>query len=358
MAGRRALPLRTRVLVLAGVTALVPVLLLGLALAGALPIGSPWALAAVLAVHLGFSAALAWGAARSVTAPLERLGAEAERIARGELEAPVADVGRDEVGRLGRALEAMRAGLRDHVRLVAQNARLVERDAARAARLRDVLEAQEGERRRVARELHDETSQSLAAVALAVDRAEEALREGRPPALAEVRTLALRTLEEVERIVRDLRPAALDDLGFASAVQAIADRELGRRGVAVRCELDGALDGRLSREAETALFRMLQEALGNAAKHARASQVLVEVLASEGEVVASVEDDGVGFDPALAPRGSGRGGFGLLGLRERAELLGGAVLVDSTPGQGTRVEIRLPLAPGGGDRGAVAGEGT
>ncbi|MFO0581405.1 MAG: HAMP domain-containing sensor histidine kinase [Anaeromyxobacter sp.] len=356
MARPRALPLRTRVLVLVAVTALVPVALLGLVLSGAVPVASGRALAAVLVLHLGFAAALAWGAARSVTAPLERLGADAERIARGELGAPVADVGLDEVGRLGRALERMRAGLEDHVRLVAENAALVARETARAGRVREVLEAQEGERRRVARELHDETSQSLAALAIGIDRAAEAVREGRDPALGEVKGLALRTLDEVERIVRDLRPGALDDLGFASAVQAVADRELALRGVQVRCELDEGVEGRLPREAETAVFRMLQEAIGNAARHARASQVLVQVEARDGALVASVEDDGQGFDPA-APRDPGRrGGFGLVGLRERAELLGGAVRIESAPGQGTRVEITVPL-PGAGPR-PVAGERT
>jgi signal transduction histidine kinase len=355
MARRRVLSLRARVLVLVAVTAAVPVVLVASFAAGRPPL-APWQAAGLLAVHLGFSAALAWGAARSVTRPLDRLGEEAERIAGGALDAPVADVGRDEVGRLGRALERMRAGLLDHVALEREHARLAALEEARAARLREVLEAQEGERRRVARELHDETAQGLAALALGLDRAGEVLRGGGDPgpALAEARALALRTLEEIQCIVRDLRPAALDDLGLASAIRALAERELGGRGVAARVEIGDGLEAGLAPEVETAVFRMVQEAIGNAGRHAQASHVLVELDLRGGEVVASVEDDGVGFE---ASPGARRSGFGLLGLRERAELLGGSVAITSAPGEGTRVEITLPLERAGEERGAGAGEG-
>ena len=133
----------------------------------------------------------------------------------------------------------------------------------------------------------------------------------------------------------------LDDLGLASAVRWYADRTLTARGVAVRCEV-GELPP-LTTELETALFRICQETLSNVARHAQATQVLVELRAEAGQLCIDVEDDGAGFDPAAVATREGRPHWGLLGIQERANLLGGSVRFDSTPGAGTRVEVRIPL---------------
>jgi signal transduction histidine kinase len=205
-----------------------------------------------------------------------------------------------------------------------------------------VITAQEDERKRVARELHDETTQALAALLMRVDQAADAVRAGTPPALDELRALANRALTDVHRLILDLRPSVLDDLGLASAVQWYGDRTLGPRGVAVRCEV-GELPP-LTPELQTALFRICQEALSNVARHAQATHVLVELRVEGTTICVDVEDDGVGFDQAAVARREGRPHWGLLGIQERADLLGGRARFDSTPGAGTRVEVRIPLS--------------
>jgi signal transduction histidine kinase len=244
----------------------------------------------------------------------------AGRIAGGDLERPVPGVGEDEVGQLGRALEAMRVALR--------------RDRSRGQLLARVIAAQEEERKRIGRELHDETCQTLAALALAA-------RSGRA---AEAEALAGRALDGIRGLIHDLRPAVLDDLGLAAAIQWLAERHLESRGVAVRCEIEEPLP-RLRPEAETALFRAVQEALVNVARHAGAETVLIQAASFGSALRIEIEDDGCGFDPGavVAPSLDGRG-LGLLGMRERLSLIGGRIEIEAAPGRGTRVVLEAPAA--------------
>ncbi|HUK66349.1 MAG TPA: HAMP domain-containing protein [Anaeromyxobacteraceae bacterium] len=324
--------------------------------AAGLPIHFP-----VLAAGLVLLAGLfAWGAARSVTRPVAVLTDATERIAAGGLDEPVPALGQDELGRLGRSIEGMRASLRDllareksHNELLEQrvdertralarvNAELKSRDEQRQRLLRMVITAQEDERKRIARELHDETTQSLAVLAMGIESAAAALRAGGPrPRLEEVKALAVKTLEEVHRLILDLRPAVLDDLGLFSALRWYAERYLAERGIAVRCEIR-ELERRLPPEIEIALFRIGQEAMNNVLRHAKADSVLIQ-LGEEGQKLRiEIEDDGQGFDPEVAP--ADRPHYGLLGIRERAELLGGTAVIESSPGGGTRVEVLVPI---------------
>ena len=323
----------------------------------------PWrTILGVLAVQLALASAFAWGAARSVTQPVAVLTSEAERIAGGELAWPIPDLGEDEVGRLGKSLDRMREnlkGLVDHIAraneqlearvrerthaLDEANAQLREREAARGELLRKVIAAQEDERKRIARELHDETSQSLAVLAIGLEAAQDAMRNGRLPHLDEVKAVAVRTLEDVHRLILDLRPSVLDDLGLLSAIRWYADRTLEARGIAVRCEF--AELRRLPPEMETALFRICQEAMSNVARHAQATRVLIQVGIEGERVRVEIEDDGKGFDLEAAAQREGRRPWGLMGIRERAEIFGGTATIDAAPGQGTRVEVILPLPP-------------
>jgi signal transduction histidine kinase len=311
-----------------------------------------------------FSALFAWGAARSVTEPLYVLTGEAERIATGDLDEPIPDLGTDEVGRLAAALDRMRRSLSGLIHEVGEanavleqrveertaelgrlNAQLREREASRRELLRKLISAQENERKRIARELHDDTTQSLAVLVMGLEAAAAAVRSGAgTPRFDEVKALAVRTLEDVHRIIRDLRPSVLDDLGLYSAVRWYAESTFTPRGVAVRCEIS-APRRRLPPEVETALFRVCQEALNNVARHAQAEKVLVQ-LEQQGETLRiEIEDDGRGFDPAPSAASGGRPHFGLMGIRERVEILGGKLQVDSAPGQGTRLSIEVPLPP-------------
>jgi two-component system, NarL family, sensor histidine kinase DevS len=209
----------------------------------------------------------------------------------------------------------------------------VSRDAVRR-----VVEAQELERARLARELHDETGQALTSILLGLRSLENRLdsEEGRAAA-AELRALVVSTLQDVRRLAVELRPSALDDFGLVAAIERLTETFAAGSGIAV--DLEARLgDERLPGEIETALYRLVQEALTNVLKHAGAERVRV-LLARDGDgVTAVVEDDGSGFDEA------GRnGGLGLTGMRERLNIVGGRLTIDSSSGRGTTLLAEVPL---------------
>ncbi|HEX2346040.1 MAG TPA: GAF domain-containing protein [Gaiellaceae bacterium] len=211
----------------------------------------------------------------------------------------------------------------------------VSRDAVRR-----VVEAQEVERARLARELHDETGQALTSILLGLKALEERVEtDDRQAAIAELRGLVVATLQDVRRLAVELRPAALDDFGLVPALERLCDTMFEQGGVAVDVQsyLD---DQRLPAETETALYRIVQEALTNVLKHASAARVTVRLRQSERFVELLVQDDGAGFDP----RGVRDGGLGLVGMRERVALLGGRMVVDSSEGAGTMLKAEVPIA--------------
>jgi len=223
-----------------------------------------------------------------------------------------------------------------------------QRGAEIRARLLDqLIAAQEDEQRRIARELHDETGQSLTSILVGLRALEDApsLDAARQQA-ADLRQVALRVLDEVRRLARGLRPSALDELGLVAALESQA-AELGHtHGLAVDVQTHG-LDGRrLPPPVETALYRIIQEALTNVAKHAAARSVSVLVRRQGDAVQTIVTDDGCGFDVESALRAPGAWThLGLHGMRERAALLDGSVTIESTPGEGTTLYARIPLPP-------------
>ena len=206
--------------------------------------------------------------------------------------------------------------------------------------LRRVVSAQEAERRRLARELHDETGQALTSILLGLRAVEEAegeleLRE----AIREVRDLVRSTLRDVRRLAVELRPTALDDFGLVPALERLTDSFAEQTGISVDFQAS-LTSGRLPTEIETALYRIVQESLTNIVKHARAGSVSVVLTRKEDAVSVVVEDDGVGFEPGR-PRD---GGIGLLGMQERVALLGGRLAIESRPGAGTTFVAEVPLS--------------
>ena len=286
----------------------------------------------VTPVFLALAALFTWGAARSVLRPLLVLTRAAERITAGDLKKPIPPLPDDEVGRLGRSLETMRARL--------------ERDDRRAELLKRFLSAQEGERMRIARELHDETCQTISAMSFRLESALGDLPAGEARArLEEVKGLAGRALDDLHRVIFDLRPSVLDDLGLLAAVRWYAARHLEPLGITVKCEFED-VEGRVPEDVATAVFRIVQEALLNVARHAGAEDVLVQVATSERALLIEIEDDGRGFVPksVVEPSETGRG-LGLLGMRERVEILGGKMILDSAPGEGTHLAFEIPIPP-------------
>jgi signal transduction histidine kinase len=309
---------------------------------------------------------LAWGAGWSVRRPLLALTRAAERLAAGDLSTPVSSTGRDEIGQLGRAFESMRRALEtshgeiEAARSVLEqrvqertrelervNRELRDREEVRQLLLRRVITAQEDERKRIARELHDEACQTVAALGLRLDAAlaTPSDDDDAHEALARARELATRSLDELHRLMHALRPALLDDLGLVAAIRQSTER-LGRLGMSVRFE-SNISSIHLPMEVETAVFRAVQEALTNVERHARADMALVQVSAEDGTLTIDVEDDGSGFDPgAVAVTTADGRGLGLLGIRERLQLAGGVADIQSSPGKGTYVSIRVPVPEG------------
>jgi signal transduction histidine kinase len=205
--------------------------------------------------------------------------------------------------------------------------------------LRRVVAAQELERRRLARELHDETGQALTSVLLALRSLEEkAADDEMREVVAQVRELVVATLHDVRRLAVELRPKALDDFGLEAALERLTQTFAEQAGLPV--DFHARLGSeRLPEEVETALYRIVQEALTNIVKHARASRVSV-VLTRKGEsAVAVIEDDGLGFDPDETRDD----GFGLVGMRERVALLDGRIAIEASPGSGTTIAAEVPL---------------
>ncbi len=205
--------------------------------------------------------------------------------------------------------------------------------------LRRVVEAQELERRRLARELHDETGQALTSILLGLRSLEDALEsEGSRTAAGELRDLVVSTLQDVRRLAVELRPKALDDFGLVPALERLTEGFAEQTGIAV--DLEAALvEERLPAEVETALYRIVQESLTNVIKHARAKRVSILVTRRRSSVMAVIEDDGEGFDPAQV----GEEGYGLVGMRERVALFDGRLQIESSAGGGTTLAVEVPV---------------
>jgi signal transduction histidine kinase len=253
-------------------------------------------------------------------------------------------------------------GFRGHERdaLKAFAASVAQRLAAERSveieRLRHGIQARERERTRWAREIHDESIQGMGALRLKLASARDlddagALKEGVDAVLEGLG----HEIDGLRHLITELRPAALDDLGLEAALQALARRAQAIDGLDVGIEMDlggesGSADGdgrRLDAELESTIYRIVQEALTNVSRHAQASKALVSISERDGVVYAAVTDDGRGLPGAerLGPRGDGlEGGFGMSGMRERAELVGGELEFGPAPGGGTTVRLVVPLA--------------
>jgi two-component system, NarL family, sensor histidine kinase DevS len=205
--------------------------------------------------------------------------------------------------------------------------------------VRRVVQAQELERRRLARELHDETGQALTSILLGLKPLEEALADHPArAALSELREQVVSALQDVRRLAVELRPAVLDDYGLVPALERLTDSFAEQRNV--RVDFHSALgESRLPSEVETTIYRVVQESLTNIVKHANAKHISVSLARRESGVAAVIEDDGAGFDL----RAVREEGVGLLGMRERLALLDGRLAIESRPGAGTTIVAEVPL---------------
>lgn len=242
--------------------------------------------------------------------------------------------GRDQLRTWNRELEAR----------VAERTREIERTSKEITTR--VLKAQEEERKRIARELHDDTAQSLTTLLINLDVLNPHIPDTNPAlvtGMARLEQLLKRTLDEVRALSHDLRPTILDDVGLVPALEVLAEDHTRTFGVPVTVSADPIPGERLAPEMEIALYRIVQEALMNAGKYARATSVQVRLACLDDTVQLVVEDDGAGFDVEHLTGPSRDGGMGLYGMRERAGLLQGVLSVDTSPGHGTRITVRAPM---------------
>lgn len=313
------------------------------------------------ALSLLAAIALALLLAQAITRPMLRLAAGARELAAGRLGHRL-DVGSDdeigqvaaEFNRMADQVQEAHATLEERVQArtleLAEANRELDLNRAEQERLaqqrrmllKRVINVQEDERQRISRELHDETGQSLTALGLGVEAALGELRSGHQESLSgrlqSLGHIASDAIEELNRLVLDLRPAQLDHLGLVATLRWYATRV--QPDVETRLEVKGE-PARLEPEVETALFRIAQEALTNVARHARATGVDIVLSFGHDRVTLDVKDDGIGFDADASP--TAPTSVGLIGMRERVQLVGGVLAVRSTVGKGTRITVTVPV---------------
>ena len=229
-----------------------------------------------------------------------------------------------------------------------QAARLEEahqHEALRGELYRSVVAAQESERQRIARDLHDETGQALTAIGLGLRGLSAAIQHGKNDqavdTLQQLEGMTANSLTELQHLISDLRPSHLDDLGLPAALRWYAGALQERAKLRVSVETVGA-ERELDPALKIAIFRVTQEALNNVVKHANAYSVDIRLAYEENGLLLRIKDDGRGFDPRATRKNEGRVSLGLIGMQERASLLGGTCAIISTPGRGALVEVRAP----------------
>lgn len=271
-----------------------------------------------------------WFGAKQIVQPLQRLETKAAALAWGDFEAIKDSVGgitevqhlQMELTEMARKVQSAQEGLHDYIGAITS--------------------AQEEERTRLARELHDDTIQAVIALKQRVQLAQKSIKDQNgKQSLRELETLAEQTIENLRRLTRALRPIYLEDLGLVTALEMLA-REISQgNSLVVEFQKTGN-ERRLSREAELSLYRIAQEALNNVVKHSKATHADLSIRYSDSEIILMITDDGNGFTaPASPTEFAPNGHFGLLGIHERADLIGARLEIESTLGRGTKLWLTL-----------------
>jgi signal transduction histidine kinase len=310
-------------------------------------------------IFIGTALILTIGISRSIVNPLRDLIRSADRIARGDLSKPIAPEGSDEIGVLSRSFEAMRAKLVQsreklhqytqelEIRVKERTGQIRESQRRAEGLLKKIISTQEDERKRIARDLHDGTLQELSAALMRIDMCRLHPEQVSAEKIDAIRSIVMQTHEGLLETMQNLRPSLLDDLGLIAAVKSLLSSHLGEKGVLYFLNTADVKITRFRPEVETTLFRIIQEAIGNIARHSRAESVVVIIKCDKTMIYTEIEDDGIGFDLSklyLQPANArDRRGLGILGMKERALLIGGEMNIYSQPGKGTRMSVRIPL---------------
>lgn len=328
---------------------------------------------ALMAIMLVGALILVYLTTRSVITPVQALTTATQRIAAGDLDTPLGMHGQDEIGTLARSFDAMRARLKESIaeikvwnreldaRVHARTAdceraaaeirqlyeELQQKEQIRRELLNRVFSAQEEERKRISRELHDETCQVLTGLSYALDDTAEILpTTDLKPHLERMHDLVTTALAEIHRIILDLRPTMLDHLGLVPALRWYAESRFDGLGIRVSIREVGPAR-RLPPAIETALFRVVQEAINNIARHSRATRADFVLEFTPAQVQVWIKDNGKGFNPATVLSATDhQRGLGLMGMEERMTAAGGHLQIHSTPGDGTTIQLSAPVKDG------------
>lgn len=274
---------------------------------------------------------VAYGLASILTRPISQLAEAARAVTRGDFKWKTPPWAEDEIGALGATFNEMSEELK-------------RKEDMREQLLGKVISAQEEERKRIARELHDDTGQALTSLTVGLRYIEDAadniqIREK----IAELRALAVQTMDNVRHMAAELRPSLLDDLGLLAAIQRYIKEYSTKMNINVDYHISGIDGQRLPSDVEVAIYRIIQEALTNIAKHAEASNISVVLRYRDSLLVAVVEDDGKGFDVSSIMASPDGKKLGLFGMYERASLIGGSLTIESQPGDGATIFLDVPL---------------
>jgi signal transduction histidine kinase len=299
------------------------------------------ALTALIVVVIALSLLISW----FITTPIFALKAGAEAIARGDLDYKLTINNQDELGDLAMSFNRMAGSLRSYTEELKRSA---ETNVAKEREIRDnlrlyaqkVSQAQEAERKRVARDLHDETLQALVVIARQLDD----MSAGQSPADADaIRKEVRQVIDGVRRFSQELRPSVLDDLGLVPALKWLCSDLTRIHGIQVKENL-AAIPALIQPETELMLFRIAQETLTNVRKHSKATEVRVELAFAGDRISLVIQDNGRGFTvPVRLESLTERGQLGLVGMQERVQLLGGSLVLESTPETGTTVKVEVPV---------------
>lgn len=294
---------------------------------------------------------------RGMIKPMKALSVALEEIKMGDLDHPLPMTDNQEIDTCVECFESLRKQLKVSVeKIELMNLDLENKVALRTSELQEaeqtvkrllhrIVVAQEEERKRIARELHDETSQSLTALNVMLNTvvlAPAATPEDVKAQLGPIQDAATAILDEINRIILDLRPGILDDLGLVQAIDWYAKTRFGEAGIGVNVWTVGN-EQRAPAEVEVMVFRIAQEAINNVIKHAHATQVDICMNYRDDDTLLVIEDDGCGFDPAVVNSNGGKQKhFGLLSMKERADLIKGELEICSEPGQSACIRLRVP----------------
>jgi signal transduction histidine kinase len=311
-------------------------------------------------VFLGTAIIFAVGLSTSIIKPIRSLTIGANRIAGGDLSRPIENIGTDEIAMLSKSFDAMRIKLAESLESLKKHSAELEKGVLERTKqiqleqekvqtlLKQAITSQENERKRVARELHDETLQDLSAILMKIDMCKLYPEQISIQKIEEIRGIVLKTLKEISRIMQNLRPSMLDDLGLEAAIKWLLDSYFDGKSINCFYNAAGIKNKRFSPEIEINLFRIAQETIANIARHAEAKNIFLILKIKDNAICMDVEDDGIGFDVTSLLKKTiydtkDFRGLGLLGMKERASLIGGNLQIYSMPDCGTRVSLRIPL---------------